>query len=97
MPRQDATNHAGSVGLPPMLFLFTTDQIAMMLNISEDHLMVSYLYYVGRSSGLKKTHQMDAINIAPEGEKPVWRVNANEFIRWCRRRGITTRMFTNFS
>lgn len=86
-----------SVGLPPVIFLFTTDQLASMLNISETHLMNTYLYYAGRSSGIKASHQMDAVNIAPADERPDWRVNVSEFVRWCKRRGIKIQTMTHFA
>lgn len=76
------------VGLPPFIFLFTVDQIAGMLNIELSTLMVQYLYYAGRSSGRKASHQMDAVNIAPEDALPDWRVPAREFLQWCKRRNI---------
>lgn len=76
------------VGLPPFVFLFTVDQIAGMLNVEERTVMLQYLYYAGRSSGRKASHQMDAVNIAPETANPDWRIPAREFLRWCTRRGI---------
>lgn len=86
--------HPEVVGLPPIVFLFTTDQIAAMLNVGEDTVMMTYLYYAGRSSGMKKSHQMDTINIAPEDAKPEWRVTMREFLNWCKRRNIKVNQLT---
>lgn len=83
-----------SVGLPPLIFMFTIDQLAVMLNITEQHLMTAYLYYVGRSSGIKKAHQMSAINIAPDSAPPEWRISSREFFKWCHRKGITVNQFS---
>lgn len=82
------------VGLPPLIFLFTIDQLAVMLNVTEQHVMTVYLYYVNRSSGIKKTHQMSAINIAPDNATPDWRVSSKEFFKWCQRKGITVNQFS---
>ena len=76
------------MGLPPRLFLFTLDQIAGMLAISVDTLMRSYVYFEGRSTGARKTNLMIAINIAPDEEKPEWRVNDRELVRWARVKGF---------
>lgn len=83
--------------MPSVVFLFTLDQIAFMLNIEESTLRVSYLYYVGRTTGAKTRNQMDAINIADDGEKPDWRVSHQEFVKWCRRRNITLHTFSTLS
>lgn len=83
-----------AVGLPPVIFLFTIDQIAGMLNVEVPTVMTTYLYFVGRSSGRKDTIQMDAINIAPEDQAPDWRVPQREFLRWCTRRGIKVNQFS---
>ena len=82
------------VGLPPVIFLFTVDQIAGMLNVEVDTVMATYLYYVGRTTGRKQTHQMDAVNIAPADHIPDWRVPQREFLRWCTRRGIKVNQFS---
>lgn len=97
MPRPDPGLTGPSVGLPPVVFLYTTDQIASMLNVRIETVMQTYLYFVGRSSGLKKTHQMEAINIAPEDEAPDWRVSASEFIKWLKRRGFKIHGATYFA
>jgi hypothetical protein len=82
------------VGLPPVIFMFTVDQIASMLSVEERYVMTTYLYYVGRSTGRKATHHMDAVNIAPEDHAPEWRVPSKEFLKWCTRRGIKVNQFS---
>lgn len=77
------------IGLPPVIFLFTLDQIAFMINIEETTLRNSYLYYVGRSTGLIKSIHMKAINIADSSDKPDWRVSHQDFVAWLKRRGFT--------
>lgn len=97
------SNHLGNaaanlrkVGLPPTIFLFTLDQLSSMMNLSMNNLMVTYIFYQGRSTSLKKRHQMSAINIAPDDEKPDWRVSVEEFKAWLRRMGFKATDITYF-
>jgi len=83
-----ASHKLEKVGLPALAFMFTIDQIASMLNVSEDTVRLVYLYYQGRTSGLKKKHHMMAINIAPDGENASWRVSLEEYRRWLSRMGF---------
>lgn len=98
-----ANNHTmggkstASVGLPPVIFLYTLDQIASMLNISEDSVRSRYLYYVGRTPGTKKRHHMEAVNISPPEENADWRVSMNEFIRWLKRMGFKIHGITSLA
>lgn len=86
-----------SVGLPPMVFFWTIDQIASMLNISEETVRLKYLFYSGRSTGIKKRHHMQAINIAPEDESAEWRVSAREFVMFLKRMGLKTYEITHLN
>lgn len=77
------------VGMPNLVFMFTVDQIASMLNISEDSVISTYLYFQGRTTGMKKKHHMFAVNIAPDSsEKAMWRVSLEEFRKWLSRMGF---------
>ena len=78
-----------SIGLPPVTFLFTIDQIASMINVEEQTVKTSYLYFMGRTTGLKKRSHMIAVNIAAEpNDKADWRVSHQEFVAWLRRMGF---------
>ena len=79
---------AKRIGLPIRTFLYTLDQISVMIEISETELKKSHLYYRGRSIGSVKRELMVAVNIAAEGEKPEWRVAEREFCRWMRTKGF---------
>jgi hypothetical protein len=79
-----------SVGLPPVIFMYTLDQICGMISVEEDTLRQKYLYYIGRSSGRPQRHHMEAVNIAPDGEKAEWRVTLKQFVRWLKRMGFKT-------
>lgn len=91
-----SANSLQTVGMPPVLFLFTLDQIATQLNIEQDSLMRTYLYYEGRSRGIMQRHMMRTVNIAPEEQDPDWRVTAREYVRWLKRMGFRTYDITTF-
>lgn len=77
----------GDTKLPPRAFLYAPEQIAQMLNVAE-HTVRNHLYYEGRSTGIKSPDRLRAINVAPDAEKPIWRIEENEVVRWFRYRGI---------
>lgn len=79
---------AKKIGLPPRTFLYTLDQISVMLDLPEEALRKSHLYYMGRSTGTIKNDLMACRNIAATGEKPEWRVPEREFTRWMRNKGF---------
>lgn len=80
-------DRAKRVGLPPRPFLYTLDQIAMLLNI-EVRTVREYLHYEGRSVGSQDRDDLQAVNIAGPNEKPKWRVSEGELIRWMKRKGL---------
>lgn len=69
------------LGLPPRLFLYTLDQIADMLAVS-DLAEAGMVHFEGRSPGVPQERQMIARNISPDDQPPEWRVEEREFIRW---------------
>lgn len=79
---------AQSVGLPPRPFLYTVDQLSMILSITESQLHTVHLFHEGRDVGVRSRHQMVAINIAPPDERPDWRVSEKDLIRWMRLKGF---------
>ena len=85
-------NHAlpggKAVGLPPRTFLYTLDQLSVMLDMSEQAIKQSHIYFWGRSTGSTPRDLMIARNIAGPGEKPEWRVAEREFTRWMRTKGF---------
>jgi len=76
------------VGLPMRPFLYTIDQIAVMLQVSEERVRKEWLHYEGRSVGARQLHLIGARNIALEGQPPEWRVNDREFARWLSKKGF---------
>lgn len=83
-PRQ---KDARSVGLPPRVFLFTVDQVAYMLNLSELYVKRNLLFYFGRSTGVQPKETLLVRNIAPAGKTPEWRCTEQELVRFLRRKG----------
>ena len=76
------------IGLPARVFLFTLDQISVMVHLTTHSLEQHYVYFVGRSTGSRSKHLLLAHNIAPPDEKPEWRIAEREFIRWMRVKGF---------
>lgn len=78
-----------NVELPERVFLFTIDQIAMMLEVNETQVYDNYLFYEGRSVGVRPKDKMLTRDISPaDAPKPEWRVTDKEFARWMRLKGF---------
>ena len=76
------------IGMPTRVFLYTVDQLSVMLDLDEATIKRSYLFFEGRSTGVRARDLMTARNIAQPGEKPDWRIAEREFIRWMRYKGF---------
>lgn len=76
------------IGLPPRIFLYTPDQIATLLSLTEKYVRDTLLFYDRREAGIRPKNRLRAINIAPEGETPQWRVTENELLRYLRLKGL---------
>lgn len=77
------------VNLPPRPFFYTLDQLASLLQCELDYLKKNLIFYAdGREPGIPPKSKMRAINIAPEGMTPEWRVSENSFLGFLRRRGV---------
>ena len=88
MANNDGEEMRRSVGLPPLVFMFTMDQVSAMLQVAESDLKKHYLYYAGRSVGFQTPDRMYAINVAPDGQPAQWRVSQKEFVRFVKRKGL---------
>lgn len=75
------------LGLPPRVFLYTVDQVALMLGVTEASVK-RHLHFMGRSPGPCPSGKLAARNIAAEGERPDWRVAEDDFVRFVRRAGF---------
>ncbi len=83
------TKDSATVGLPIREFLFTIDQLAMMLDVTERTVYDSYLFYNNRSVGVRPKDKMMARDISPAAApKPEWRVTEREFVRWLKVKGF---------
>lgn len=81
-------NQPQTYGIPIRVFLFTLDQISVMLNVSVQSIRSTYIHFDGRSTGAPLKDRMLARNIAPADEKPDWRVAEREFVRFMKYRGF---------
>lgn len=75
------------VKLPPRIFLYTLDQIALMLDMSDKNIR-QYCHLDKLHTGVRPPSRLLARNIAMPDEKPDWRVAEKELIRWMRIRGF---------
>jgi hypothetical protein len=64
------------------------DQLANLLQCTEEYLKGNLIFYSDREPGIAPKSKMRAINIAPEGETPQWRVSENSFLGYLRRKGV---------
>ena len=81
-------NSPQKVGLPPITFLYTLDQISTMLNLSHESFVARYVYFHLRNARPKRPDEMLARNIAGPGYNPDWRIPQAEFVRWLKFKGF---------
>lgn len=86
MPRHESERE--KVGLPPRIFFYTVDQIGTMLELDPDYIMKRMLHFQDRSPGVCPKTKMLAVNLAPEGETPQWRIAESRFLGYLRSRGV---------
>lgn len=87
-PAPSQRNRVINVGLPVRPFLYTLDQIATILSIDEQGLKSGYVYFEGRSTGVRSLHLLLARNIAGPRSNPDWRVAEEELLRWMKLKGF---------
>ena len=76
------------IELPLREFLYTLDQLALILNVTENALAVQYLYFEGVSAGTR-VGRMSARDISQDPKQRDWRVAESSFRLFCSRRGWT--------
>jgi hypothetical protein len=77
-----------NVRLPKHEFYYTIDQVTTLLQISEHYLTSRLLFYLGREAGARPKDKILAVNIAPDGEDPVWRIPEKSLKAYLRYKGI---------
>lgn len=79
------------LNLPARPFLYTLDQIGVILSMTEASLKRSgHCFFTGRQPGRPLPDEIRCINIAQgHTDKPDWRVEEKELIRWMKRKGFT--------
>lgn len=77
------------VQLPTRAFLYTLDQIAFILSMSELALKNGYIFYSGVTTGPSRKHLIQARDISvPLSKHRDWRVAETELIRWMKLKGF---------
>ena len=89
-PRDDLRDdmHKTLLQLPVKTFMYTIEQIAYMLDVTEQTVKKRILYYQGRERRKWTNDDLVAVNFSRQDEKPEWRISEEEFIRWMRRKRI---------
>lgn len=85
-PRQVVPVAVSEIQLPATPFLYTLDQVAVLINKSQKDIE-KQCHFIGRSLRDHKLHQLRVMNVAAPGNSPDWRVSESEFIRWLIRHG----------
>lgn len=76
------------IALPVRVFLYTLDQLAAILSVDEETLVVRYLYFQGLSTGIQGNRMMARnVEIDP-GQRPRWRVAESEVLKYLRNKGF---------
>lgn len=75
-------------GLPPRPFLYTLDQISVLLDLPEQAMRTTHIHFEGRSIGVPTRDRLLARNIAAKDAPPDWRVAERELIRWLKNKGF---------
>ena len=83
-----AADDRSKLNLPYRPFLYTLDQLATILNIEERQLKEGYLFFMGRQPGRATPDELRVNNIAKPDEKPEWRCEERELMRWMKRKGF---------
>lgn len=78
------------LNLPVRPFLYTLDQVATILSMTEASLVKSgYCFFTGRVPGRAHMDELCFINLEADPKaKPNWRVEERELIRWMKRKGF---------
>jgi len=76
------------VTLPARPFLYTCDQVAAMISVSDVRFQSVYVWFEGRSPGVHQPDKLIARNISPVNNHPEWRITHREVERWMKYRGF---------
>lgn len=76
------------IELPITDFLYTLDQLAMLLGMTEEALRAKHIFFDGRTTGSSRS-KMLARNIAADDATPDWRVSSTQFRLYLRRKGYS--------
>ena len=95
------SSHYGSsrpvVYQPARIFLYTLDQVASMLSVTEQELRERFVFFMELNLGTPARNQMRARNIGPRADQPDrdWRISDEELIAWMKRMRFVNYDLTN--
>lgn len=72
------------LGLPVRVFYYTVEQVGAIIEMKTEDVMKKVLWFEGREVGHKPASALCAINLARGEQKPEWRIEERELIRWMR-------------
>jgi hypothetical protein len=77
-----------AVGLPATPFFYHLDQCAEFMQLTEEQFISSYVWFLGRSTGVKSPRKLKAVNMQPNPDNPPdWRISEGELVRWMKMLG----------
>lgn len=76
------------LGLPVKPFMYTFEQIASLFSVDERMVTQYMIFYLGRSVGAPPKGKLRAINLADDGEIPIWRVTEKHLTMYLKAKGI---------
>lgn len=75
------------VRLPPREFMYTVDQVCLMLDVNRKYFDERIAFYRGRTTGRARS-RLNVVNIAAPEAKPLWRISETDYKLWMRTKGI---------
>jgi hypothetical protein len=79
------------VSLPVRPFLYTHEQVAQILGMTENGLSNHVAFYEGASVHKYTPHDLKFINVGKPDDKKIWRCEERELVRWMKLKGVKVR------
>jgi len=81
-------SEANRVGLPIRPFMYTLDQVADLLGVTQARIKSEYGFFDGIHTGKPALNKLRFRNISPQEDVKEWRVSEKELIRWLKNKGF---------
>jgi hypothetical protein len=77
------------LGLPATPFFYHLDQCAQFMQIPVENFISQYVWFLGRSTGVKSPRKLKAVNMQADADQaPDWRISEGELVRWMKLLGF---------